>query len=277
MIQVNDITYSYGRRKKPVLERFSLTLEADSVYGLLGKNGTGKSTLLYLMSGLLRPQSGEVRVDGQDVARRRPEVLQEIFLVPEEFDLPAVTMDRYVSLNRPFYPRFSQEVLEECLADFDLPADLHLGELSMGQKKKAFMCFALAANTRYLFMDEPTNGLDIPSKSEFRRVVSRHMAADRTLVISTHQARDIDMLLDHVAIINGTRLLLNAATADICARFRFEERQAGSPVDDALFVQPSLQGNAVVCPNTGDDDTPLDLELLFNAVLSRPELADSLQ
>lgn len=277
MIQVNDITYSYGRRKKPVLEHFSLTLEADSVYGLLGKNGTGKSTLLYLMSGLLRPQSGEVRVDGQDVARRRPEVLQEIFLVPEEFDLPAVTMDRYVSLNRPFYPRFSQEVLEECLADFDLPADLHLGELSMGQKKKAFMCFALAANTRYLFMDEPTNGLDIPSKSEFRRVVSRHMTPERTLVISTHQARDIDMLLDHVAIINGTRLLLNASTADICARLRFEERPAGRPVDDALYVQPSIQGNSVVCPNDGDDDTPLNLELLFNAVLSRPELAARLQ
>lgn len=277
MIQVNDITYSYGRRKAPVLERFSLTLEPDSVYGLLGKNGTGKSTLLYLMSGLLRPQGGAVLIDGHDVARRQPEALREIFLVPEEFDLPAVTMDRYVSLNSPFYPRFSQEVLDECLADFDLPADLHLGELSMGQKKKAFMCFALAANTKYLFMDEPTNGLDIPSKSEFRRVVSRHMAADRTLVISTHQARDIDMLLDHVAIINGTRLLLNASTADICSRFRFEERPADCSVDDALFVQPSLQGNAVVCSNDGDEDTPLDLELLFNAVLSRPELAERLQ
>lgn len=277
MIEVKDLTFSYGRRLSPVLENFSLTLQANSIYGLLGKNGTGKSTLLYLMSGLLRPQSGRVCIEGQDVYRRRPEVMEEIFLVPEEFELPAVSMQSYVDLNRSFYPRFSQDVLDECLADFELPARLHLGELSMGQKKKAFMSFALATNTKYLFMDEPTNGLDIPSKSEFRRVVSRHMTPERTLVISTHQARDIDMLLDHVAIINGTRLLLNASTADICARLRFEERPAGRPVDDALYVQPSIQGNSVVCPNDGDDDTPLNLELLFNAVLSLPELAARLQ
>ncbi len=277
MIEVNDITYSYGRRKAPVLEDFSLTFEENSIYGLLGKNGTGKSTLLYLLCGLLRPQRGSVRVDGQDVTARRPEFLSELFFVPEEFELPAVSMARYVELNRPFYPHFSQDVLDECLADFELPARLNLGELSMGQKKKAFMSFALATGTKYLLMDEPTNGLDIPSKSEFRRVVSRHMDGSRILIISTHQARDIDMLLDHVAIINGTRPLLSASTATVCERLCFEVRPVGQPTDDALYVQPTIQGNALVRRNLGGEDSQLDLELFFNAVLANADVLAALR
>lgn len=148
---------------------FSLRLEQNKVYGLLGKNGTGKSTLLYLISGLLRPAAGAVSCDSVATYKRRVETLQEIFLVPEEFDLPSMSLEKYVKLNAPFYPRFSREVLEACLKDFELTTDLKLQALSMGQKKKVFMSFALAANTRYLLMDEPTNGLDIPSKSQFRR------------------------------------------------------------------------------------------------------------
>ncbi len=266
MIEVSNIRFSYGRRTAPVFEDFSLSLREGCIYGLLGKNGTGKSTLLYMMSGLLFPQAGEVIFDGNPVAKRSPEVLEDIFLVPEEFDLPAMRLSKYVRINAPFYPHFSEEILYECLKDFDLSADIRLGELSMGQKKKAFMSFALATNTRLLLMDEPTNGLDIPSKSQFRKVVVRHMNDSRTLVISTHQVRDVDMLLDHVAIIDGKRLLLNRSIADICSRLRFEERPVGADVSDALYIQPSFQGNAVICHNEKDDDTPLNLELLFNAL-----------
>lgn len=265
MLQIDQITYSYGRRKAPVFADFSLQIEAGHIYGLLGKNGTGKSTLLYLMSGLLLPQKGTVRFQGTDVGLRRPEVLADLFLVPEEFDLPSVSMDRYVQLNAPFYPRFSREVLEECLSDFGLSGDVQLGSLSMGQKKKAFMSFALATGTRLLLMDEPTNGLDIPSKSLFRKVVSRYLTEERSLLISTHQVRDVDMLLDHVVLLEGSRLLLNRSTADICRTLRFEERSMGEPTDDALFVQPSIQGNSVIALNRdGADDTPLNLEMLFN-------------
>lgn len=272
MIEIRNIDFAYGRRKAAVFEDFSLTLQPGRIYGLLGKNGTGKSTLLYLVCGLLRPQRGVVTLNGNDVRLRRPEVLQEIFLVPEEFDLPSTTLENYVRLNEPFYPRFNHDVLRECLADFGLQSDLNLGELSMGQKKKAFMCFALAAGTRYLLMDEPTNGLDIPAKSEFRRVISRYMTDDRTLVISTHQVRDVDMLIDHVAVIDGTSLLLDRAVSDICAALRFEERPAGADVSDALYVQPSLTGNSVICPNDSGADTVLNLELLFNALQVNPAL-----
>ena len=99
MLQINEIDFSYGRRKAPVFEHFSLRFEPGHIYGLLGKNGTGKSTLLYLMSGLLRQQRGTVLFEGTDVRLRRPEVLQEMFLVPEEIELPHLSMERYVQLN----------------------------------------------------------------------------------------------------------------------------------------------------------------------------------
>lgn len=162
------------------------------MYGLLGKNGTGKSTLLYLMCGLLRPKSGSVTFCGSEMSRRQPSALQEIFIVPEEFTLPAVTLAQYVKYNAQFYPRFSNEILNNCLRDFEMDGNLRLNELSMGQKKKAFMSFALATNTRLLLMDEPTNGFDIPSKSQMRKVIASNMSDEKTIVVSTHQVRDVE-------------------------------------------------------------------------------------
>ena len=208
MIEVSNISFKYAGGKDLVFDDFSLRLEENNIYGLLGKNGTGKSTLLYLISGLLRPKKGAVRFDGVETCKRLPETLQEIFIVPEEFDLPAMSLQEYVKINKPFYPRFSQEVLENCLNDFELTTDLKLSALSMGQKKKVFMSFALAAGTKLLLMDEPTNGLDIPSKSQFRKVVAQYMTEDRTLIISTHQVHDVERLLDHVTIIDRNRVLL---------------------------------------------------------------------
>ena len=276
MITVENLSFKYGRRRPAVFDDFSLRLGTGRIYGLLGRNGTGKSTLLYLLSGLLFPQQGAVRFRGADVARRRPEELSDIFLVPEEFSLPGVTLSRYVELNRPFYPRFSDELLTRCLHDFDLAPDLHLGRLSMGQKKKAFMSFALATGTSLLLMDEPTNGLDIPSKSQFRRVVSGCMTDERTIVVSTHQVRDVDALLDHVVVLEGSRVLLDSSTADVCARLCFEERPMGAALGDVLYEQPSMGGHAVVTRNPGGKETPLNLELLFNALLAAPALRDLL-
>ena len=267
MINVDNISFAYAGQKTKVFDNFSLQLEANNIYGLLGKNGTGKSTLLYLISGLLRPQKGTVTVDGMKSIDRRPEMLEEVFIVPEEFDLPSMTLDKYVSINQPFYPHFSREVLENCLNDFELPTTLSLQSLSMGQKKKVFMSFALAAGTRLLLMDEPTNGLDIPSKVQFRRVVANNMTDDRTLIISTHQVHDVESLLDHILILNQQQLLLDASVGDICDRYSFEYRTPGSAADSVLYSEPSVQGEAVIVPRNPDKvETPLNLELLFNAV-----------
>ena len=208
MIDISNVTFEY-RKGKPVLKDFSLSFPQGGVYGLLGKNGTGKSTLLYLISGLLRPRHGEVRVDGMLSANRQPEMLREIFLVPEEYDLPSVSLKSYTRALKSFYPRFSDELLRKCIEVFDLEMDMQLGTLSMGQKKKVYMCVALATGTRVLLMDEPTNGLDILSKSQFRKAVVQGMDEDKTVLVSTHQVHDVERMLDHVTIINGNQVLMH--------------------------------------------------------------------
>ena len=267
MIDVKNISFNYAGSKEKIFEDFNLQLKENNIYGLLGKNGTGKSTLLYLISGLLRPSKGVVEIDGIDSFKRRPETLQEIFIVPEEFDMPAMSLDEYVKIHEPFYPRFSREVLNNCLQDFEMSTSLKLNSLSMGQKKKVFMSFALAAGTRLLLMDEPTNGLDIPSKVQFRRAVANNMSDDRTLIISTHQVHDVESLLDHILILSRSKLLLNASVGDICDQYSFEYHTPGEPSDDVLYSEPSVQGNAVITTRKEDAaETPLNLELLFNAI-----------
>lgn len=147
MLQVENISFSYRKGRKEVLSDFSLSLEAGRVYGLLGKNGAGKSTLLYLMSGLLAPKRGRVMYHDTDMRRRLPVTLQDMFLVPEEFELPPISLVSYIELNSKFYPRFSKEDMVKYLHFFEMDMDADLGALSMGQKKKIFMSFALATNT----------------------------------------------------------------------------------------------------------------------------------
>ena len=250
---------------------FSFSLEKGRVYGLLGKNGVGKSTLLYLMCGLLTLKHGRVMYHGVDMRRRLPETLRDVFLVPEEFDLPAVSLVQFVELNSPFYPNFSKEDMMTYLHLFEMDWNIHLGGLSMGQKKKVFMSFALATHTSLLLMDEPTNGLDIMAKSQFRKFIASGMSDERTIVISTHQVRDIDNVLDHVVIMNNSRVLLDESIARVTERLAFVESDSPALAEEALYKLPSVQGNSLLLPNREGVETKLNLELLFGAVLADPE------
>lgn len=272
MLQVENISFSYRRGRKEVLNDFSLSLEKGRVYGLLGKNGAGKSTLLYLMSGLLTPKHGKVVYHDTDVRRRLPVTLQDMFLVPEEFELPSISLVSYIELNSKFYPRFSKEDMVEYLHFFEMGLDTDLGALSMGQKKKVFMSFALATNTSLLLMDEPTNGLDIPGKSQFRKFIASGMTDDKTIVISTHQVRDIDKVLDHVLIMDNSHVLLDESISGICSRLLFMESDDRELAQRALYTLPSVQGNFLMLPNTEDEETEINLELLFGATLAKPDM-----
>lgn len=274
MIKAEHLSFGYGRNKQ-VFNDFNLEIEEGKIVGLLGKNGTGKSTLLYIICGLLKPSHGNVTIKGIDIKRRLPQTLSDIYLIPEEFDLPNLSMKQFVKLNSGFYPNFSNETLNTCLTDFDLGMDINLGELSMGQKKKAYMCFALATNTSLLLMDEPTNGLDIPSKSQFRKVIASGMTDEKTIIISTHQVRDIDRLLDHITIIDGNAVLMNNSIKDITDRLYFAEQGMNEPVERALFVQPSVYGNSVIMENKFGEESPVNLEVLFNATLAEREKIQS--
>ncbi len=276
MLKIDNITFYYPRCKSPVIDGFSLEMKPGGIYGLLGRNGAGKSTLLYLICGLLTPKHGEVNYKGVNTRLRRTSTLNDIFIVPEEFTLPPISLKSYVEINSRFYPKFSQKDLEDHLAKFDMPLDINLGALSMGQKKKAYMCFALACNTSLLLMDEPTNGLDIPGKNSFRSFIASVINDERTIVISTHQVRDIDSILDHIIIMDNRGALLNESVSSISERLLFTSTDSREVADGALFAMPTLGGYTVVLPNDGTGETDINLESLFELALARPEMLKSI-
>ncbi len=270
IMSIKNLAFGYNK-KKLLFEDFSLELPKGNVVGLLGKNGAGKSTLLYLMSGLLRPLKGSVVMNGCEVSQRKLTTLSDMFIVPEEFSLPRLTLMQFVRVYSVFYPRFSEQLLESCLKEFGLSKDVQLDKLSMGQKKQVYVCFALATNTSLLLLDEPTNGLDIPSKSQFRKVLASGMTDEKTVVISTHQVKDVDRLLDHVLMIERADILLDVSVSDITDKLYFGEQAVSVPTEHVLYVQPSAQGNSIIRLNTDAEESQLQLELLFNAVLADKE------
>lgn len=270
MINIENITFRY-KKKHNIFSDFSLKLEAGKIYGLLGQNGAGKSTLLYLMSGLLMPKKGNIFFKGEAVSKRLPSVLSDLFIVPEEFDLPPISLKQYIKLNSPFYPKFSDEQMTKYLECFDMSADINLGGLSMGQKKKVFMSFALATNTSLLVMDEPTNGLDIPSKSQFRKFMAMGMNDEKTIVISTHQVQDVDKMLDHIVVLSESDVLLNQSVSAITDKLCFVAGEGKVDPSEILFMLPTVSGNSVLMKNTKGEETPLNLELLYNALLQNRE------
>lgn len=267
MINIQSLTFSY-RKNKPLFENLQLRLEAGHIYGLLGKNGAGKSTLLKQMAGLLFPDSGTCEVMGFASAKRQPAFLREIFLVPEEFYLPKVSIKTYVNTYAPFYPNFDEGAFFKYLKEFEIPRDQKLTEMSYGQKKKVLISFALATNTKVLIMDEPTNGLDIPSKSQFRKVIAAAVSEDKCIVISTHQVRDLDNLIDSIVIIDGHKIIFREDVQTVTDKLSFKTVSRVEETTGVLFADSNLRGHTIITRNAGNEQSKIDMELLFNAILT---------
>lgn len=266
MIQIENLYFDYPKSKGWIFENTNLTISKGSIYGLLGKNGTGKSTLLRLISGLLTPKQGRVSVDSFSSHMRRAEMLEKLFFLPEDFSLPRVTPREFAEIYGKFYPRFSHSEFLELLSKLEVEPDKKLHSMSFGQRKKGYIAFALAVNTDILLMDEPTNGLDIPSKSVFRRLVAGIASPERVIIISTHQVRDLEELIDHVLILDGNQFLVNSSTEEITRRLSFSQLD---DVSGALYFEKSVHGTVGVTPNDGTSaQTGLDMELLFNAAVA---------
>lgn len=270
MINIQSLSFSY-RKNKPLFDNLQLRLEAGHIYGLLGKNGAGKSTLLKQMAGLLYPDKGTCEVMGYAAAKRQPAFLREIFLVPEEFYLPRVSITRYVNTYAPFYPNFDQGAFFSYLKEFDIPRDHMLTEMSYGQKKKVLISFALATNTKVLIMDEPTNGLDIPSKSQFRKVIAAAVSEDKCIVISTHQVRDLDNLIDSIVIINDHKIIFREDVQTVTDKLSFKTVSRIEESTGVLFADSNLRGHTIITRNTGQEHSKIDMELLFNAILTNQQ------
>lgn len=265
MIELTNLSFGYS--KKPLLFwNLNLNLEAGHIYGLLGKNGAGKSTLLKNIAGLVFPTEGICTVNGHNAAKRLPSFLQELFFIPEEMDLPSLTGNEFVRRTAHFYPKFDRTLFYKLLAEFDVSPDVNLKQLSFGQQKKVMITFGLATNTSLLIMDEPTNGLDIPSKVQFRKIMASSITDDRCMVISTHQVRDLDSLIDTLLVLHKKEIVLNKSLDDIGDRLLFSS-SANANKQDVLYTAQNSIGNNTISINNQQHNNKVDMELLFNAIV----------
>jgi ABC-2 type transport system ATP-binding protein len=276
VIHLANIEFSYTKRAE-LLSDLHLRIQPGHIHGLLGKNGEGKSTLLKLIAGLLFPRKGSASVLGQEPKRRPPELLRDIYFLAEELPTPALSIADFETVYAPFYPNFSTQQFHDHLRDFDIQTPAwKINKLSFGQKKKVMLAFALAANTRILLMDEPTNGLDIPSKGQFRRMVASHLDPDRCILISTHQVRDLDSLIDNIIILEGHQIILNEPIDNITDKLLFRLKETGEKSEPApgdptvLYTEDTLRGTWQLSTNSRSEDSKLDIELLFNAICHNP-------
>lgn len=268
MVNVQNVTFSYNRRTE-LLSNLSLKLEAGRIHGLLGKNGEGKSTLLKLISGLDFPKAGSIDTLGFNPIKRNPAMLQEIFFLPEELPQLTLSIENYEKVYAPFYPKFSSEQFHSYLKEFDIGNKKSmLNKLSHGQKKKVFVAFGLATNTKLLLMDEPTNGLDIPSKGQFRRMVASAIDENRCLIISTHQVHDLDSLIDSITVMEKHEIVFNQPIEEITKKLFFRVADRNDKDENVIYSEDTLRGLYQVCENKTGEESKLDIELLFNAILT---------
>ena len=268
MITEKQLSFGYTRRRN-IFDSLSLELPKGSIVGLLGRNGEGKTTLLKLLYGQLLRRQGELKVLDADPKHRAVSFLQQVYLLPEEFQVPPISIRSFFDISAPFYPNYDEAVAKELIDTFGLQWDMNLKKISQGQKKKALIAFALSLRVPLLLLDEPTNGLDIPSKGEFRRTVARYTTDEQTIIISTHQVRDLEQLIDRVLIMERGTIFCNATVADITERLSFR-LITPELADKALYSEPSAVGTVGILPSDGSEESESNysMELFFNAVIS---------
>lgn len=268
MISIKNLEFSYGSNK--VLSNISLNLEQGKIYGLLGENGVGKTTLLTLLCGLKKSQGGTIDIDGHNPYDREPSLLGKIYYLPDETDAPTITGTEYAERYGKFWDKFEMNKFNQIMELFETDPSKKMNAMSFGMVKKTYISFALATNATYLFMDEPTNGLDIPSKAQFRKVLNRFTSDESTLLISTHQVRDLEAIIDPIIILDKQDVLLNASIEQITSKLYFE--YGNDETEDVLYSEMIPGGNIQVCLNKYGNESKVNIEALFNAVQKNKSL-----
>lgn len=268
MIEIKDLAFSYG--KTPILKSITTTLEEGRIYGLLGENGVGKTTLLTLLCGLKKVCSGSITTDGENPFDRTPTLLQNQFYLPDEVLPVAMKAECFAKERGAFWPDYDRSKFLEIMKEFENDPAKKMNQMSAGQLKKTYISLALACGCKYIFMDEPTNGLDIPSKTQFRSAIMKYTSDDSTIVISTHQVRDLENIIDPIIILDRQDVLLNASVEEITSKLYFDYGTQLHP--ESLYSEQLPGGFIQVYPNTTGEDSKINVEALFNAVHKNKEL-----
>ena len=272
MIKIENISYGY-KSNHPIFNDISLEI-GNGIYGLLGENGVGKTTLIHLLCGLLFPWKGECSIDGMNPAKREPALLSRYFFLPEEMQMPSESISAFATRHSAFYPHFNHKEFEQNLEELKIDRKQKLSAVSYGQQKKAMLAYAFALHPPLLIPDEPTNGLDITSRQALKRIISRSIDDDSTLLISTHQAHDFENLLDHLIILGEGEILLNRSLDEISQRLLFA--RTDSLPEDSIYSEQELPGYFSVLPNEEEEENTPDIELLYKAMLQVPEKIKSM-
>lgn len=264
MITIEKLDFAYGKQK--VFENINLNFQEGHIYGLLGENGVGKTTLLKIINGLQSPNQGECIIDGKNPFARTPDFLQEIFFLPEGVIAPSYTTPiKYADSIGVFYPNYDRSLFLDLMNEMEVVHDKKFEQLSYGQKKKAMFCLAVALKTKYLLLDEPTNGLDIPSKTDFRRIMARYTTENTIAIISTHQVKDIENLIDPIVILAKDDVLINASIEEIAAKLYFSFDNEKN--DQAIYSEMVPGGFINVMRNVEGLESNVLIEPLFNTAV----------
>lgn len=275
MIKATNLQFSYG--KSPVFEGFSLELSSPGIHGLFGRNGSGKSTLLKILSGLLFPHDGNVSVLGYKPEKRLPAFLEQVYILPEEFHLPDITIKTLQKTHALFYPAFSSTHFQSYIDTFEVPTSKGFASMSLGQKKKAVMAFALATHTPILLMDEPTNGLDILGRSQFKKIMGGDEHKHRIVLISTHQAHDLETLMNHVLFVDGGKLALSASMQTLQSALYMGVTDNQESILTSIYREALGNQYAFVTRNTDHVPAAVNLELLYKALsMNKPAVLDAI-
>ena len=233
VITVSELTRRFGA--KTALASVSLSIPRGAVYGLVGANGAGKTTLIKHILGLLRAESGSVRVFGLDPVADPVGVLSRVGYLSEDHDLPGwMRVDELTSYSRAFYPAWDNAYAEELRQAFALDSTARISNLSKGEKARLGLLIALAYRPELLVLDEPSTGLDPVVRRDILDAIMRTIADEgRTVLFSSHLLDEVERVADHVTMIHHGRIVLSAPLAAIRESHRVGDR---IPSLDEIFV-----------------------------------------
>ena len=214
MLELKNVTKTFGKFK--ALDNLSMTVPKGCVYGLVGPNGAGKSTAIRLMTGIYRPDSGEITLDGMPVYENPVNKVRMGYIPDDIFYFPSASMEEMKTFYKGMYPRFDEALYEKLFEAFELPRKGQIRRFSKGMQKQAAFHLTLCCHPEVLILDEPVDGLDPVMRRQVMSLILSDVASNGTTVlISSHNLRELEDVCDHVGIMDHGKMLLERSLQDM--------------------------------------------------------------
>lgn len=262
IIELNKVSLRYGK-ESPVLEELSLRMDGGGIVGLCAPNGVGKTSLLKMLMGLRYPTTGSLKVMGYDPTQRPTALLEQAYFLPADPNLPAWTPRKIGKVLGSFYPNFDPEIYQECIDDFQVDPDRVLSKLSFGQQRRVQLAFALGVRTPLLLLDEPTIGLDVNGKDQFRRSLIKATEAGQTVILATHLLNEVGPVLDQLLVLHQRQVWAHVNLEEANKIYSYHHSSYPPPEGTNSFGRRVPGGWHIVRADGGPSSAQPDLETLY--------------